>query len=56
MMTIEFRHLSCNERFEFEGQVYTKTSHRRGFYHKEGRTLCKRFKKNKLVKRIIKGE
>jgi len=54
MPHVHFRHIAVGEKFvDVYNQAYTKTTHMRGYYYEEGRTIHKRFKKKSLVYAIV---
>lgn len=49
MVKVNYKYVGFGEKFTFEGQEYTKTSHGRGYYYKEGKVIHRNFKKKTVV-------
>lgn len=44
MVKVNYKYVPHGEKLTFQGQEYTKTNHKRGFYHKGGKTIHRYFK------------
>jgi hypothetical protein len=51
---MDYKHIPFDVKFEHEGQVYTKTNFKRGYYYKDGKKVFRYFKKRTKV--ILKEE
>lgn len=49
MIKVNYRQLSCGEKFTYEGKGFTKSNHGRSFYHENGKLVFKKFKKRAVV-------
>ena len=54
MKDTTYKFINFGDKFEHEGQTYTKCSYSRGFYHTGHKTIHKTFKKTTKVK-TVKG-
>ena len=49
MIKFGFKYVVPGNKFIFDGVVYTKTNHERGFYYENGKAIFKTFKKKTIV-------
>jgi len=49
MVKVNYKYVTHGERFIFEGKEYIKSSHSRGKYLEDGRTIHRNFKKLTVV-------